>query len=231
VLLGFVVGLGVCWIGMWGADILTPTPKRTTVVVFGDSITQQGFSVEFGGWVALLADKWPRQADFLNRGYSGHTTRHALELMRQGVIGSPNAVIVFFGANDACLPSVEHHVPLEEYRSNLKTIAKTLQLNSKVVLITPPPPYLPDLVKRNIERGKIITADRNVEYTEKYQRVVLALGKELNLPVVDLFSALVNDPKVHLRDGLHLSAKGNRELSQLLIGILENLDIGLTTSP
>jgi len=209
---------------------MTPIQKRLTVVAFGDSITQQGFNVEFGGWIALMADKWPQQTDFLNRGHSGHTTRHALELMRQGVLGNPNVVVVFFGANDACLPSVEHHVPLEEYRANLKTIVKTLQVKSKVILVTPPPPYLPDLIKRNMEKGKTITADRNVEFTEKYQNVVLDIGKELNLPVADLFSALVNDPKAHLRDGLHLNALGNRELYQLMIGALENLDVGLTIS-
>jgi hypothetical protein len=44
---------------------------RPTVMLFGDSITQQSFSVEFRGWGAMLGDWYNRHADVINRGYSG----------------------------------------------------------------------------------------------------------------------------------------------------------------
>eukprot|EP00397_Hematodinium_sp_SG-2012_P062470 GEMP01084428.1.p1 GENE.GEMP01084428.1~~GEMP01084428.1.p1 ORF type:complete len:217 (+),score=42.22 GEMP01084428.1:72-722(+) len=48
------------------------------IILFGDSITQQSFSIDNGGWGARLSDHFSRRADVLNRGFSGYTTRWAL---------------------------------------------------------------------------------------------------------------------------------------------------------
>ncbi|XP_022007006.1 GDSL esterase/lipase At5g62930 [Helianthus annuus] len=57
----------------------------------------------------------------------------------------PVATTVFFGANDAALTgrySERQHVPLEEYKENLRKIVRHLKECSPtmlIVLITPPP--------------------------------------------------------------------------------------------
>lgn len=46
---------------------------------------------------------------------------------------APLAVTVFFGANDACLPdrcSGFQHVPLDEYKHNLRSIVSFLKVSS-----------------------------------------------------------------------------------------------------
>lgn len=115
---------------------------RPSIILFGDSITQQGFSgsttTTSPGWVSLLSNAYARRADVLNRGYSGYNTRHALDIL-PSVFGSNDGskpdddvlmVTVFFGANDSSLPGDrEHcqHVPIDEYESNLRTIVNSIR--------------------------------------------------------------------------------------------------------
>uniref|UniRef100_A0A453QFH3 Uncharacterized protein n=1 Tax=Aegilops tauschii subsp. strangulata TaxID=200361 RepID=A0A453QFH3_AEGTS len=119
---------------------------RPHLVLFGDSITEQSFRP--GGWGAALADTYSRKADIVVRGYGGYNSRWALFLIQRifPLVGLPPvATTIFFGANDAALPgrtSQRQHVPVEEYRQNLKTIVNHLKDCSKsmvILLITPPP--------------------------------------------------------------------------------------------
>lgn len=45
--------------------------RRPSVLLFGDSITQQSFSAEHRGWGAHMSDWYARYADVYNRGFSG----------------------------------------------------------------------------------------------------------------------------------------------------------------
>ena len=55
--------------------------------------------------------------------------------------GEAMLTTVFFGANDAALQPVSiQHVPLEEYKANIKSLVeKLLKRSSNVLIITPPP--------------------------------------------------------------------------------------------
>mmetsp|Transcript_23398 Transcript_23398/g.32787 ORF Transcript_23398/g.32787 Transcript_23398/m.32787 type:complete len:282 (-) Transcript_23398:192-1037(-) len=108
--------------------VAMPLRIRPAIILFGDSITQQGFGWEGStGWASLLSADYSRRADVLNRGFSGYNTRHALDLLPH-VIGTTRPAegvlfaTVFFGANDAALPGELQHVPIDEYEQNLKTI-------------------------------------------------------------------------------------------------------------
>jgi lysophospholipase L1-like esterase len=102
--------------------------RRRKVLFFGDSITQHGLNTDIHGWIAKLGNWWTRRVDVLNRGFSGYNTRWARQVVQEVVVDErPDLVFVFFGANDAVDESVLQHVPLEEYRSNLQYIARTLR--------------------------------------------------------------------------------------------------------
>lgn len=50
--------------------------SRKRAVLFGDSITQQGYGIDGEeGWVAMLSDWWSRKVDVFNRGFSGYNSR------------------------------------------------------------------------------------------------------------------------------------------------------------
>ncbi|KAL7548964.1 hypothetical protein ACHAWF_012235 [Thalassiosira exigua] len=132
---------------------------RRTIVLFGDSITQTGFSTgaNFAGWAGLLANSYARRADVLNRGFSGYNTRHALDALPsvfgsvegRSSVGRPLFVTVLLGANDSSLPGDrEHcqHVPVDEYEDNLKKIVDAIECafeggttKPPIIMITPPP--------------------------------------------------------------------------------------------
>lgn len=105
--------------------------KRPRIVFFGSSTTQQGWNVDRHGWVAKLAHWWSRRVDVVNRGLSGYNTRWAKQVMNEWILDEPlDMLFLFFGGNDAAIPSSNQHVPLEEYRENMRSIVQQVRVVS-----------------------------------------------------------------------------------------------------
>ena len=128
----------------------SPPRRRARFVLFGDSITQQGFSLEHGGWASSLSNAYARKADVINRGYSGYNTRWAKNLLPEvssHLGGRDDVLSIFFGANDATIEGGTHaiqHVPVEEYSKNLCEMIDYFRSQHeaappRIVLVTPPP--------------------------------------------------------------------------------------------
>ncbi|GER38513.1 GDSL esterase/lipase At5g62930 [Striga asiatica] len=196
---------------------------RPQIVLFGDSLTQRSF--ESGAWGAAIADIYSRKVDVVLRGYGGYNTKWALFLLHHifPLVSStpPIAVTIFFGANDAALLSGtgrKQHVPIEEYKENLrKTVRhiKNLSKDTLVVLITPPP--VDEQGRREFARSLYgdkasEVHDRTNEVTGKYANKCVDLANELGLPSVNLWSKMQEIDgweKKFLSDGLHLTPEGN----------------------
>ena len=209
--------------------------SRPTILLFGDSITQQGFSIgQSPGWVGLLSNAYTRRADVLNRGYSGYNTRHALKLIptifEAGM--DPLFVTVFFGANDASLPGDrEHnqHVPVDEYEQNLRTIVTDIgkllkHPTTPIILMTPPPldEQAWDKYCRDVH-GDL--SPRSNESSKLYGERVKLVAKETGCCLFDSFSFLGGNDGAStygqsLEDGLHLSARGNQLLFDGLMEVI-----------
>uniref|UniRef100_A0A803P176 SGNH hydrolase-type esterase domain-containing protein n=1 Tax=Cannabis sativa TaxID=3483 RepID=A0A803P176_CANSA len=108
----------------------TPRPQ---FVLFGSSIVQLSYSN--GGWGAILSDIYARKADILLRGYYGWNSRRAVQVLDQvfpkDASVQPSLVVVYFGGNDSMGPhssGLGPHVPLPEYKENMRKIAKHLQV-------------------------------------------------------------------------------------------------------
>lgn len=122
--------------------------RRRAILVFGDSITQQGFSPH--GWVSRLAWEYQRKADVINRGLSGYNSRQGLQALPY-VFPAPSSDVsavkpfalstIFFGANDAtdAASAACQHCPLDEYRANIAAIVETAARVSEVVVVLSPP--------------------------------------------------------------------------------------------
>ncbi|KAG8378871.1 hypothetical protein BUALT_Bualt07G0029700 [Buddleja alternifolia] len=174
---------------------------RPQIVLFGDSITQQSF--RSGGWGASLADIYSRKVDVVLRGYGGYNTRWALFLLHHlfplGTAKPPLAVTIFFGANDAALlggTGQKQHVPLEEYKENLRRMVQHIKNRSPdtlVVLITPPPidPHGRREFARYLYGDKASKSpDRTNEVTGVYAEQCVTLAKELGLPSINLWAKM-----------------------------------------
>ncbi|PKA67281.1 GDSL esterase/lipase [Apostasia shenzhenica] len=218
---------------------------RPLFVLFGDSITEQSFFP--GGWGVALANSYSRKADVIIRGYGGYNTRWALFLLDlifpQGNAGAPSVVTIFFGANDAAIlgrTSERQHVPVEEYKENLRKIVHHLKKCSPtmlVILITPPPV---DEDGRN-EYARSLYGEKARELPERtnemagiYAKHCVELAKELNLSFVDLWSHMQETAdwqKKFLRDGLHLTPEGNAFVYKEVISILHSSGLTPDTMP
>ncbi|KAK5174758.1 uncharacterized protein LTR77_001841 [Saxophila tyrrhenica] len=188
-------------------------------ILFGDSITQQAFSQDTpprhrepsGFFGPALADAYARKLDIINRGLSGYNTRQALQVLPQVVPTLQQARVrfltIFFGANDARLPNTypdpQQHVPLEEFRSNLKAIVSHPCLlehkDIRIILITPPPVHERTALNadRIREPNREPVLRRTAAATATYAQAVRELGDEMNLPVLDLWSAMMDRAGYH----------------------------------
>ncbi|GKZ00655.1 hypothetical protein MPSEU_001017700 [Mayamaea pseudoterrestris] len=198
---------------------------RPAIVLFGDSLTQQGFGVDGKiGWASLLAAAYTRRADVLNRGFSGYNTNHAVDLVPKlfgPVTPDENGsnilfCTVFFGANDAALPGEPQHVPVEQYADNLRTIVKSIRerccTSSKsfpIIIMTPPP--VDEAAWAAWQNDAV--CDRNNQVAFEYGAQAKIVADELGCSVVDTWDLLdgsLEERSKYLGDGIHLNEDGNR---------------------
>ncbi|KAL2629487.1 hypothetical protein R1flu_014173 [Riccia fluitans] len=213
--------------------------QRPLFVLFGASMTQ--YSFELGGWGAALADLYQRQADVLLRGFSGWNTRRALEVIQEmfpkDIPRQPSLVVVFFGANDAAFPLKSgrgQHVPIEEFKENLKKIATYLtglSDTTRVILTTAPPIHdeTRDLIGRmNYGEKAAGILDRTNENARKYAAACKEAAAEAGVGVVDLWTSIQQTSRNWgtecLTDGMHLSAEGSRVMLTELCRVIEKAD-------
>mmetsp|Transcript_18803 Transcript_18803/g.23074 ORF Transcript_18803/g.23074 Transcript_18803/m.23074 type:complete len:263 (+) Transcript_18803:98-886(+) len=230
---------------------------RPTIILFGDSITEFAFG-EAGqvGWGSLLSSAYSRRADVLSRGFSGYNTRHALGVLptifgeeidssnntanSRNMGASPPLLFftVFFGANDASLPSARQYLSIDEYDNNLRQIISTIKRKTydvtneqkhnhvPIFLFTPPPVaskawdhYCTVIAPRPL-------SPRSNENAKEYGTKVKQIGNELNCSVVDTFSLLGGQRgedyySQFLSDGLHLNGQGNSIVFDGLINVIK----------
>lgn len=194
----------------------------------------------------MLAHRYIRRVDVLNRGFSGYNSRWALELLKKMKLPKQNIIFatIFLGANDAQERfeemSLEQHIDLEEYKENLGKVIQYLteELGIKrVVLITPPPldevAWLHELKTRN-KTGKseaevnflmnLKESDRKNKTVASYAEGCRAVCTEfkarqgVTLACVDLWPRLSTAPTDGLySDGLHFGTTGNRLVFEAVV--------------
>lgn len=182
------------------------------IILFGDSITEQsesqlGLDGDVFALAPALRNAYIRKLDVVNRGFSGYTTPLALRVLpeilplvgRNGDRGvdagngdvKVRLLILFFGANDACLPGQRQHVPVTVYRESLKGIVKYVQgveKAAKVVLVTPGP-----VDEWQLDEGGL-RKQRTAVNTKLYADVAREVAREMGdkgVKVVDLWRAFM----------------------------------------
>ncbi|KAJ5132017.1 Esterase SGNH hydrolase-type subgroup [Penicillium atrosanguineum] len=206
-------------------------------ILFGDSITQMSCNQALGfAFAAELQEVYSRKMDVINRGFSGYTTSHAIKVFPKFFpspqIANVRFMTIFFGANDACVPTHDQHVPLEQYKENLKSIIQhpaTKAQNPYIIIITPPPVNEYQLEDFDSEKDTPHPS-RTAAFSKMYSEAALEVGSSLNIPVADIWTAFMEttgwkegQPLVGSRDlpsneqfadlftdGLHLMPAGYR---------------------
>ncbi|KAF2100760.1 SGNH hydrolase [Rhizodiscina lignyota] len=222
-------------------------------LLFGDSITQDADGQDRGfAWAAALRGAYVRKLEVLNRGMSGYNTDQALKVLER-VVPNPEYeklrfMAVFYGANDACWPTDQNNqsVPIPQYTGNLiKIFTHPLVKahNARLIIITPPPVNEYQTWITDQAKGYTI-ARRSAEHTKEYADAAREVGKDLNIPVLDLWRLIMlkagwkpdDDPLPGsriapenpiliqmLRDGLHLSPAGYKVLHEGMMELIRRV--------
>ncbi|XP_014490572.1 GDSL esterase/lipase At5g62930 [Vigna radiata var. radiata] len=218
---------------------------RPKIVLFGDSITEQ--SIRENGWGVPLANAYSRRADVLVRGYGGYNTRWAMFLLNHlfplDSTTPPIATTIFFGANDAALlgrTSERQHVPIEEFKDNLRKFVRHLKECSQtmqIVLITPPPVSEQgrlDYAKSQYGENATKVPERTNEVTGQYANACVEVANELGVWYINLWSKMQetdNWQTKFLRDGLHLTTEGNTVLYEEVIKVFNEAGLSVDNLP
>lgn len=191
------------------------------IVAFGDSITQCADQPEAARWTALLAGLLPG-ARIMNAGFGGNTSREGLARLDKDVLQhGPDVVLVEFGGNDAT-PEKERHVEGREFVANLEQICDAVvSVGGRVVLLTFPP----IINEWHGWCGNALFENTGGPdgFIERYREATRAFAQERNLELIDidlaLRAAMARDGKETYiqRDGVHLTAAGNRLVAHVVV--------------
>lgn len=189
-------------------------------LLFGDSITEFAFNTrtdnEGEDTFALgpaLVNIYTRKMDIIQRGFSGYNSRWGLKLLPH-ILENENDIVmstIFFGSNDACI-SGSQHVPLNEYKDNIRRLAGMLKAKGIKPIIVGPALHDQEkwhkLAPEEVAAGRIRSSEKFKEYSDAAKEV----AEDENIPFVDLHSAFNEKGRSSWRslftDGLHYSGKG-----------------------
>ena len=179
---------------------------RPVIVAFGDSLTA-GYGADPGqsypDYLQRELDQRGYRYRVANLGISGNTTKDGVDRLKDVLALKPAVAIVAFGGNDGL-----RGVPIASTRTNLDQIVATLiHAGVKVVLggITLPPNYGPDYI-----------AQFNETYT--------LLARKFHAPLLPfLLKDVYGTPGDMQEDGIHATAKGNRQVARNLLPLVEPL--------
>ncbi|KAJ6547400.1 GDSL Lipase/Acylhydrolase [Mycena capillaripes] len=211
---------------------------QDVIMLFGDSITQAGWTE--GAFGARLADVYSRKLDVLNRGLAGYNTEWAIPVLEQCLatqqeqqhVPKIRLLVVWFGANDACIEPSPQHVPLPKFIDNIKHMVHLVQstespyysATTKIVLITPPPINSHQRKADLYSREPPQELDRLFGTTKKYAEGVKEAAAASKVAVVDVWTSIweaagENEEALskYLSDGLHLTRDGYTVVYEALV--------------
>ncbi|KAH8812661.1 GDSL Lipase/Acylhydrolase family protein-like protein [Xylogone sp. PMI_703] len=171
-------------------------------ILFGDSLTEQSYSQLRGfAFGAELQAAYARRLDVINRGFSGYTTKNALEVISKALPTPEQASVrfltIWFGANDANKNESSdpyQYIPIDQYKRNLIELINhpsVKALSPNIILLTPPPVEETVLDETRDQLGGYTGVVRQAKDAAEYAEVVKQVGRETGVPVVDVWSAFM----------------------------------------
>ncbi len=201
-------------IAMLGLLSFTNQPKKTKIVFFGDSITQQG--VGKNGYISKMDSLIKLQGlgdnyELLGAGIGGNKVYDLYLRMETDVLDKkPDIVVIYIGINDVWHKTTSGTgTDPNKFEEFYRAIIKKLQAqNVKVIVCTP------TVIGEKNDETNLQDGDLN-----KYSKIVKSMAKSLSLPVCDLRLAFAdylknNNPTnaekgILTVDGVHLTNAGN----------------------
>ncbi|KAJ6807982.1 putative GDSL esterase/lipase CPRD49 [Iris pallida] len=117
------------------------------------------------------------------------------------------------------------HVPLPEYVENMRQVAnhlKSLSENTRIIFLSCPP--INEEMLHQSRRAVFSELVRTNESCRRYSEACIELCKEMDLKVVDLWTAIQkkdNWAATCFTDGIHLSSEGSKIVVEEILKVLK----------
>lgn len=190
-----------------------PNSKLARIACMGDSIT------ESSGYPEDLQTLLGKDSVVGNFGVMGATVNfgsvnpyYFTEKYPEAVDFQPSTVVLMLGTNDA---RADTYGLIENFTKDYEEIVQGLQNSedsrkAQIYLVKPPPILDNDL---NFS---------NTNLTESVIPRIEAAAEKFNLPIIDLYTPLLNHPEYYLGDGVHLNSEGAKVIANLIFEAIKN---------
>ncbi len=219
--------------------------RGETIVFFGDSITVQGPYTYPDYIEAYLLARLPKhKLDFYNFSLAGGTASQGSERFTRNVVPQkPTLIFVNFAMNDGNRQSPYQHSVLKEFIAAQRSLAKQIAAcGAREVLLTSSCfdykgkaqrfPIMSFTMKKQYfttdpEPGLIPQYNATLSYLAQG---VLQLGRELNIPVIDIFHPMLdiqrafkkdNPTRTFIPDAIHPNHAGHLIMAYLVLRQIE----------
>jgi len=224
----FLLCLSVLSLGLTACRSTFPPvggQKEIRVVLVGDSTV-----TDKAGWGGAIGKFFHKNAKVINFARSGRSSKSYINegWLSKALATGPDYVIIQFGHNDC--PGKGPERETDSYTSFRKYISKYIaearKINAQPILVTP-------MTRRNYdEQGRIKSI------LTPYAQAVKQIGREQNIPVIDLHSRSIalferlGDAGVSKLqpkgDRTHFNKKGAQVLAKIIAEELSGADIELS---
>jgi lysophospholipase L1-like esterase len=201
--------------------------KRTKVLFFGDSITEQGMRRK--GYITLLHKLIKQEAeeekfDLIGAGVNGNRVGDLLQRVEADVLSKgPDIVVVFIGVNDVWHKQVGEGTDLDTFEDLYRRLIEKLKVGrSKIVLCTPA-----------VIGEKIDESNQFDEDLDKYATVIKNIASTNDFPLIDLRQAFINynlannieskEAGILTTDGVHLNDEGNELAAREMWKVIKDI--------
>ena len=217
-------------------------PKTVKIVALGSSTTATRGSIKHvycDRLDTMLRDRG-LPVEIVNSGIGSSTTERSRARFHKDVLDhDPKLVLIMLGGNDAAIdvwkkpPATTPRVAKERYAENLCSFVKTLKArNVKVILMAAPPFRWTAKLKKLYGKPPYDVNDPwgFSHMLVEFRDVVVALAREEDVPVVDVFKAFRDYDEVDgqsvddlFLDGMHPNDKGHAIIAELLAPVIEEV--------
>ncbi len=209
----------------------TAMRSLSRIVLFGDSITEQG--VKPNGYVTILRDTLNalgQKIEVIGAGISGNKVSDLQRRLENDVLKkNPSVVVIYIGINDVWHFEFASRgltgTSKPEFEKGLKEIIARIQSSgSSVILCTP-----------SVIGEKIDGTNKYDMMLDEYSAISRTIATQYSIPLCDLRSAFIDylkknnlansEKNVLTFDGVHLNDTGNKFVAGQVLAVLDGLGL------
>jgi lysophospholipase L1-like esterase len=203
--------------------------KKTKVLFFGDSITNQG--MRRNGYITLLSRLIKQEVeeekfDLIGAGVDGNKVGDLLQRVETDVLSrGPDIVVVFIGVNDVWHKQTGAGTEIDTFETLYENLIEKLKVGrSKIILCTPA-----------VIGEKVDESNEFDEDLMSYNEVIKNIAYSNDFPLIDLRKAFMDynlanklenkQAGILTTDGVHLNDEGNELVAREMWKVIKDIKL------